>query len=415
MFAGLLSLFNPRLPRIVWILQLGVLVNFFGNGLVGPFLVIYLHFGRGIPIGYAASAVALGGITAVTSGLLAGSFADRLGPRNILVVAMTCNAAAYLLYTQVAAPWQAYAVGLLVGVGTGAYGPSSQSMVAALVPVENRTAAFAQNRVTSVVGLGLGGVVGGFIASAGLPGYVALLRLDAITFLAFACVVLSLPDVRTRPSSASPRAGYVAVLRDRVFLRLVAVNIALVAFGIAPMFVLLPAFAKVQAHVGEAAIGVIFAANTLTVVVAQLPLTRLTASRNRMSVLRAGALIWVASWLVCFGAGALLRGVPAAFVIGAAAIAYATGECLYSAIVLPTTTLLAPDHLRGRYLGLTGLAWQSGFLIGPSLGGIVLGAMPLALPVLCAAGCLAAAAGTVAVARSMSPDGRRAALAPRAA
>jgi len=102
-------------------------------------------------------------------------------------------------------------------------------------------------------------------------------------------------------------------------------------------------------------------------------------------------------------------------VIGAAAIAYATGECLYSAIVLPTTTLLAPDHLRGRYLGLTGLAWQSGFMIGPSLGGIVLGAMPLALPVMCAAGCLAAVAGTVAVDRSMSPDARRAALAPRPA
>lgn len=414
MLRRLVNLFDPELPRVVWILQAGVLVNFFGNGLVGPFLVIYLHFGRGIPVGYAASAVALGGLTAVTSGLLAGSLADRLGPRNILVAAMTCNAAAYLLYTQVTAPWQAYAVGLLVGVGTGTYGPSSQSLIAALVPVQNRQAAFAQNRVTSVVGLGLGGVAGGFIASTGLRGYLILLRLDAITFLSFAAIVLVIRDVRPAMHTAL-RGGYTAVLRDGAFLRLVAVSTAMVAFGIAPMFVLLPAFAKVQAHVGEAAIGLIFAANTLTVMAAQLPLTRLTASRNRMKVLRAGALIWVGSWLVCFGAGALLRGVPAAAVIGAAAVAYAAGECLYSTIVLPTATVMAPDHLRGRYLGVTGTAWQSGFLIGPSLGGIVLGAMPLALPVLCAAGCLAAAAGTVVVDRSLSPDLRRGAMAPKAA
>jgi hypothetical protein len=39
---------NPRLPRDVWILQAGGLANMFGNGVVGPFLIIYLHNVRGI-------------------------------------------------------------------------------------------------------------------------------------------------------------------------------------------------------------------------------------------------------------------------------------------------------------------------------------------------------------------------------
>src|SRR5229473_2148697 len=341
MLGRLLAIFNPDLPRKVWLFQLGVLINFLGNGMVAPFLIIYLHFGRGIPLAVAGSAVALGGITAVTSGLLAGSLSDRIGPRNTLIGAMVCNAVAYLLYTQVRFQWEAFAVGLLVGVGTGAHGPSSQNLTAAMVPPENRQAALAQNRVTAVVGLGLGGTIGGIVAARGLEGYLQLLVLDAITFLTFAVVLLKVPSGRAQ-SKVSIAGSYALVMRDRAFLRLVGVSIAMVAAGIAPMLVLLPAYAKLQAHVSEPAIGF-------------------------------------------------------------AAVIYASGECLYSAIVVPTAAALAPDHLRGRYLGVVGLAWQTGFMLGPSLGGAVLGAFPLGLPVICAAVCLLAALVTGAVDRALPP------------
>jgi MFS family permease len=402
----LFALFNPELPPKLWLLQFGVLINFLGNGMVAPFLVIYLHFGRGIALGLAGSAVALGGVTAVTSGLAVGALVDRVGPRNILVAAMTCNAAAYLLYTQVSAPWEAFAVGLLVGVGTGAYGPSSQTLTASMVPADKRQAAFAQNRVTAVVGLGLGGSIGGLIAAAGLEGYLRLLVLDAATFLAFAALSLLLPAGRVETKVRSG-GGYAAVLRDRGFVRLIGLNIAMVAFSIAPMLVLLPAFAKGQSHVGEAAIGAVYAANTLTIVALQLPVARWSRGRNRMRLLRLGALVWVGSWMVALVAGAGLSGTAAAVVFGLAAITYAVGECLYSAILVPTAAAMAPDHLRGRYLGAVGLAWQTGFLIGPSLGGAVLGAFPLGLPLLCIAGCLAAAVATGAVDRELAPDQRR--------
>src|SRR3954471_17626569 len=113
---------DPGLPRLVWVLQLGVYVNFFGNGLVAPFLVLYLHFGRGMEIGVAAAAIASGGITAVTSGFVAGWAVDRLGQRRILVCAMTSNPIAYARSLLAREPWQAVAVGMLVGAGTGAYG-----------------------------------------------------------------------------------------------------------------------------------------------------------------------------------------------------------------------------------------------------------------------------------------------------
>ena len=53
--AGLHPCTEPRLPRSVQILQAGGLANSFGNGLAIPFLFIYLHNVRGIPLGTAGS------------------------------------------------------------------------------------------------------------------------------------------------------------------------------------------------------------------------------------------------------------------------------------------------------------------------------------------------------------------------
>jgi MFS family permease len=396
----------PQLPAKVWLLQAGVLINFFGNGLVAPFLLIYLHFGRNIPIAVAGSAIALGGVTAITSGLVAGNLADGIGPRNTLVAGMLSNAGAYAAYTQVHAPWQAFVVGTLVGVGTGTFGPSAQSLLSSMVTAAHRHVAFAQQRLTSVLGLGLGALVGGLLSSSGrIESYVELLLLDAGTFVAFAAILLLLPNSRV-PQMTKSLDGYLSVLRDRAFIRLAAVNLTLVTAGLAGMLVLLAPYAKGQAHVPQVAIGAIYAANTLTIVIAQLPIVRLIEGRNRMQMLALGSWGWALAWGLCLGAGLWLRGFEAALLIGLAAVVYALGECLYSAIMVPTVSVLAPDNLRGRYLGALGFTYQGGFMLAPSLGGFVLGSVPLALPVLAAGGCAIAALGTRLVNPILTPGQR---------
>ena len=80
--------FTPGLAPAVWWLQAGVLLNFFGNGLVAPFLIIYLHYARGVPIAMAGLAIGSGGVVATASGILAGPIVDRFGARNAVAVAM---------------------------------------------------------------------------------------------------------------------------------------------------------------------------------------------------------------------------------------------------------------------------------------------------------------------------------------
>src|SRR5256885_394942 len=107
-------LVTPGLPRQAWLLQAAVVLNFFGNGLVAPYLVIYLHFERGIPLSLAALAIGSGGILATISGLVVGPVVDRFGPRTCVALAMIANAIAYGAYTQVHAPCQAFLVGMVV-------------------------------------------------------------------------------------------------------------------------------------------------------------------------------------------------------------------------------------------------------------------------------------------------------------
>jgi predicted MFS family arabinose efflux permease len=391
----------------VWVLQLGMLVNFFGNGLVAPFLVLYLHFGRGLPIAVAAAAVATGGITAIISGFIAGWSADRNGPKITVVAAMLCNALAYALYLFVTEAWQAVAVAALVGVGTGAYGPSQQSLVTRLVGPEIRHRVFTQNRMFSLLGLGLGGIVGGAIAAGErVSDYETLLRLDVLTFLAFAAILSLIPVARPAAAAVAATGGYLLALRDANLLRICAVNLALVSAGIAPMLVLMPAYAKVHAGVGEGTIGLVYAINTATILVGQIPITRLAEGRRRMPLLALGTLLWIVAWSTML-AGALGPEAIAAVLVGAAVVIYGVGECLYSAVVVPTVAAIAPDALRGRYLAVMGLSWQGGFMVGPAVGGSLVAAGPLALPLACAGVCAVALVGALALERGLPADHAR--------
>ena len=64
-------------------------------------------------------------------------------------------------------------------------------------------------------------------------------------------------------------------------MRLVGLNVVFVTAGYAQIE-LLPVFAHNEAGVSETAIGLIFLVNTVTIVLAQLPVARLLEGRRRM-------------------------------------------------------------------------------------------------------------------------------------
>jgi len=55
------------------------------------------------------------------------------------------------------------------------------------------------------------------------------------------------------------------------------------------------------------------------------------------------------------------------------------GECLHAAVHGPLSADLAPPQLVGRYLALSTISWQAGWIVGPAGGGFFLQHAPLLL------------------------------------
>jgi MFS family permease len=377
------------------VLQAGLVLNAFGNGAANPFVVLYLHEVRGIPLGVAGLAGSLGAVAALVSALVSGHLGDRVGARATMIGGLLVSSAAFGLYPFVSEPWEALAVSVLAGTGIGAWLTMQSSLVAALTPTELRHIAFARQRVAANLGLGLGGFVGGMVAASS---FTVLFALNVVTFLVYAVFVARLPEVRAECRVVE--GGYREVLRDHTFLRLMIFNLVVVAGTVSLVNGLFPVFATSEAGLGEREIGVLFLVNSLLIVVVQLPVARASEGHRRMRGLSLMALLFALTWTLVL-AGGTTTGLVAFVVLGVAVAVLSIGECLYDTVVGPLVADLAPEQLTGRYMAVTGFSWQLGFIVGPGIGGFVLGAQPFALPALAAVVALLAGLYALRVERAL--------------
>jgi MFS family permease len=159
--------------------------------------------------------------------------------------------------------------------------------------------------------------------------------------------------------------------------------------------------------VSETGVGLIWAVNSLAIVIAQLPISKLTEGRRRMRGLALMGVIWAASMLIVFATGLWLVATAATLVLLAASLVFALGECLHGSIHVALAADLAPRRLVGRYMALSSQSWQVGWIVGPAAGGFVLQHAPLALWPLAAGVNLVAAGWALALERVLPRRVRR--------
>ena len=399
-----LASFWHDLPREGRLLLSVVVVQFIGTGLVLPFSVVYLNEVRDFrlsDVGLLLGLPPLVGFLVVGPG---GKAIDALGARRILAASqvMLVVGGTVLAF---ASTLGVAGIGLVLnGVAFGVAWPASQTFIATVVPTQLRQRYFGVNFTLLNLGIGIGGILGGFLVDVDrLVTFQAIYLVDAASYLpALFIVVVALRHVAGRPEPHPDRdeaaVGYLAVLRRPAVAPLMLLGFASSFVGYSQLNTGMPAFARAVGEVSTRGLGFAFAANTLAIVVLQLFVLQRIEGYRRTRVIAVMAVVWAASW-VLLGATGLVAGTAGAtlLVAGCAAV-FGIGETLLQPTIPALVNDLAPDHLRGRYNALSSAAFQlaaiiappiAGFLVGHALGGVYIGTLVV--------GCLAV--GALAVLR----------------
>jgi len=156
-------------------------------------------------------------------------------------------------------------------------------------------------------------------------------------------------------------------------------NLSLVLIGGAFFSNILPPFAVAHTPVGVGEVGVVRFINTLFIVVAQVPATRVVARMRRTHALFATSAIFSAGLLAVLLATLTHSTLTATAVLAGVALLIAIAECGQFVILGPLVAEIAPPHLLGRYVSLYQLSFMAGVALGPAVGGVLLGTSPNAI------------------------------------
>ena len=350
-------------------LTLGIFIYVGAAALAFPFEAIYLRQYLGTSMTMIGVVFGLVPLAVMPVQFWGGQLTDKLGRRVIIMVSVLVGVVWFVGFAFVTELWQVAAlVALESAFGWPLFQTASNAMIADLLPQERRQEGFGVTRAAMNFGVVVGPVMAGQALGFGVSFRVLFLSAAAGCL---AMVVMMAVWIReSRPASATVRvrrvdergrAGYRAVLHDRVF-------IVFCLAAVLPVFCI-GNFGSIYAVYITDFLGVpsrtwayLLTLNALIVVVVQIPLVTALRRRNRMLLLAAS------SALLAVGIGGSAFAGPVWSLVAFIAI-LSLGETLLSPVASAEVADLAPEAVRGRYMGVWTVVWNGGAALGPAFGG----------------------------------------------
>jgi MFS family permease len=359
-----------RLFRLVWgtevdrALRPVLAVSFVGTAafsagwsFVGIWAIDRLHAGSG-QLGTAYLVAALIGMAA---GYLGGHASDHVGRRPVILLGWVLLALSFLSFGLVGGH-KYVGLALLVGsaIGASVGGGADTAMVADLVPPERHEAAYASVRVASNLGVVCGPPVGGLL----LIGRHWPLLFSGVAVMSAIAIAIAYRYLPRRgaysPAEPPTRGSFAVIRRDRAFL--VFLLSGSLAYVVYVAFEAVLPVSAVQSHgIAPSLWGVIVIINPLLVTLFQLRMTRWTVGFPQGPKLVTAMLIMGGSFLLL-----LLNGSAAMFAL--VIFVFVIGEMLWVPTSQAIAAGLAPEDVRGAYMGAFGSTSAVGFALGPFTG-----------------------------------------------
>jgi MFS transporter len=343
-------------------LAAGTLASAVGNGAWYTGWALFLTRS----VGLTPAQVGVGMTIAGAAGLLAatplGRLADRLGAREVYAALLLAQAAASLAYVAVAS-FAAFVAVACLAQAAGAGGGARNALVLGLTDrEEDRLATLGALRSISHVGWALGALAGAVVIGVDTrAGYVALLALNAASYLVYALLVLGVPRVRVHAE-----IGGLRVVRDRPYVTLAGL-MGMLALCWAMLSSGLPLWVALHTHAPRSISAIVVVFNSAAIALLQVRVSRgmvgpRTAARG--AVLSASAL---AASCLLFALTAGGGGAAVVVVLLVAAVVHTAGELLFVAASWGLSIPLMPADAPGEYQGVFATGEATALMIAPAL------------------------------------------------
>lgn len=364
-------------PGQFWVLTAGTFVYVGAAALGFPFEGIYLHRVIGASMTTVGLVFGLVPLLVMPLQFWGGQVTDRLGRKPVLLLSVGMGVVWYVGFAFAREVWQVAAlVAVESSLGWPLFQTASNAMVADLLPARRRQEGYGIVRVAMNVGVVLGPALAGLALGLGVT--FRALFLAAAAGCLLTVVGLLVWQRETRPAAArgrrqpphrdaAGRSGYRIVLADRAFLVFAFVAV-LPVFCIGNFGSIYSVYITDWLGVPDGHWGALLALNALVVATVQYPLVRATRRRNRM------VLLAVSSALLAVGIGGSAFAGPLWSLVVLVVI-MSVGETLLSPVGSAEVADLAPEPVRGRYMGVWTVVWNGGASLGPLVSGWAMDAL----------------------------------------
>ena len=356
----------PQDPRQRRLLAAGF-ADALGTGLFLPLSVIYLTRIVGLSPARAGLGLTIAGLLAIAASPLSGSLLARFDARKVVLGCFAASAAGFLAYIAVGSFASFLGVAIVVQFASRMERPATAVLTLGVTPRPGQVDALARQQSLRNLGYGVGGLLAALaLLVHGKTPFVVLLAANAATYVVAGLLVLQLPAVPPPERRRGDTAGYREVLRDRPYVGLALLNV-ITALHDSLLLVAMPLWIVTRTKAPLPLTGLLFALNTVLVVLLQVRATRNIAARGGITRSYRTAAV---SFVLACGAFALAAGAPA--VAATVLLVFALGALTSAELVTSAgewflSVNLAPARLRERYLSVSKTSMAVQQAAGPVL------------------------------------------------
>lgn len=352
------------LSRRMWLLAVVMLINRSGT-MVLPFMTLYCKH-----IGYstrqAGYVVAVYGLGAMVGAFLGGRISDRFGFYYTQFFALFCGGILFMVLGQMNSFASICICTFFLSMVNESFRPANATAVAHYSNPQNRTQSFSLVRLAINVGWGVGGGLGGFLASIN---YHLLFWVDGLTNITAAFLLIwLLPKVslaqqqnlsKTKPANIKTIPAHA----DKTFMYFIGLQV-LFALCFFQLFTTIPLYFKEGLHINEFWIGVVMAMNGILIAVLEMVIVfKLEGKMPYLRLMTIGTVLMAISFF--------MLNIPLAngFLIAAMATLTVTfAEMVAMPFMNSYYISRSSEGNRGQYAALYTMAWSAAQVIGSAAG-----------------------------------------------